>query len=108
MTELIDKNNVKTLVGKRVMNGNQTTLVETKEQASNYLGKVITRRTPLYCKLLSTDWCRYCLGETLGTNKDAAAVAVSNLGSSVLQLSLKAFHSSGVSVVTARLTDILH
>lgn len=108
MTELIDKNNVKTLVGKRVMNGNQTTLVENKEQADTYLGKVITRRTPLYCKLLSTDWCRYCLGETLGTNKDAAAVAVSNLGSSILGIALKAFHSSGISTATAKLTDILH
>lgn len=107
ITELIDKNNVKTLVGKRVMNGNQTTLVETKDQAASYLGKVITRRTPLYCKLLSTDWCRYCLGETLGTNKDAAAVAVSNLGSSVLQLSLKAFHSSGISTDSTQLKDIL-
>lgn len=108
ITELIDKNNVKTLVGKRVMNGNQTTLVETKEQAGSYLGKVVTRRSPLYCKLLSTDWCRYCLGETLGTNKDAAAVAVSNLGSSVLQLSLKAFHSSGISTATTQLKDILN
>lgn len=108
MTELIDKNNVKTLVGKRVMNGNQTTLVETKEQASNYLGKVVTRRTPLYCKLPSTDWCRYCLGETLGTNKDAAAVAVSNLGSICLAISLKSFHASGVSTTTAKLKDILN
>lgn len=107
ITELIDKNNVKTLVGKRVINGTQTTLIETKDQADSYLGKVITRRTPLYCKLPSTDWCRYCLGETLGTNKDGAAVAVSSLGSAILNLSLKAFHSSGISTHSTQLKDIL-
>lgn len=92
---------------KRIITGDTTHLVETDEDAKSYLGKHVYVRSPMYCKLKHTDWCRYCLGEKLGSNPNAGAIAISRLGSVFMALSLKAFHSSGVSVASTQLDAIL-
>ena len=103
----VTEHNLRKLVGMRVITQTATKLVETEEQAGNYLGKRLMVRSPMYCKLSKTDYCRYCIGERLGTNPNAGATAISKLGSTFLMLSLSKFHARNVSLKAATLDEVL-
>lgn len=95
------------LVKMRIITQTSTTLIEDEQQAGQYLGKRLMVRSPMYCKLGMTDYCRYCVGERLGNNPNSGATAISKLGSNFLSLSLKKFHSSELKLVKAQLTNII-
>ena len=99
--------NLPKIIGMRVIESNGTKLVETKEDASQYLGKKIMVRSPLYCKLPFTDYCRHCVGERLGTNPSSGAGAITGLGSAAMLVSMKSFHASSTKLVRINLEDYM-
>lgn len=103
----VTEDNLQKLIGMRVITQNSTKLVEDKEQAGAYLGKRIMVRSPMYCKLDKTDYCRFCVGERLGTNPNSAATAISKLGSIFMALSLSSFHARSVTLVSMPINDFL-
>lgn len=100
--------NFKNIVNLRVITANATKLIEDEQEAGAYIGKKIMIRSPMYCKLEKTDYCRYCVGERLGINPNSAATAISDLGSSFLSASLQSFHSKSIETQRASLDEILN
>ena len=103
----VTEHNKKKLVDMRVITQTSSKLIKDEEEAGTYLGKRIMIRSPMYCKLDKTDYCRYCTGERLGANPNSGATAISKLGSTFLALSLGSFHSKQVKMANAQLDEIL-
>ena len=103
----VKKNNLSKLVGMRVITNDGSKLVETKDDAEQYLGKKIMVRSPMYCKLPFTDYCRYCVGERLGNNPSAGAGAITAVGSAAMLVSMKSFHASSTKLVHIELEDYM-
>lgn len=73
----------------------------TEENFSNYLGKEIMVRSPQYCVLDKTDYCKVCVGPKLAMNPTGLSVAVSDYGNVILLLFMKAMH--GKELATAKM-----
>ena len=81
--------------------GPQVTYQQTKitdENVGNYLGKVVTLRSPMFCHLEKTDYCRTCVGDKLATSPTGLPTVVSAYGSTFLSLFMSAAHSKGLSI----------
>lgn len=66
----------------------------TKENVGEYLGKVVTLRSPMYCKLAKTDFCKVCVGDRLGTNPTGLSTAVAEYGGVFLDILMSAMHGT--------------
>lgn len=96
---LLTEKNKKSSIGFSVVDDSeegQTRL--TNENIGSYLGKRIIRRSPMYCKLTMTDYCKVCVSERLAINPTAASSAVSEYGSAFLALYMKAAHGKALTL----------
>lgn len=66
-----------------------------------YLGKKIMIRSPMYCKLTKTDYCKVCVGIKLAKNPTALSLVVSDYGSKMMYIFMQAVH--GKALTTAKL-----
>ena len=79
--------------------GNKLELVTDKNYKS-LEGKTVQFRSPLYCHAKG-GYCDVCMGKVFeNIGQKALATAALEIGSTILQLSMKAMHTSGVSVVS--------
>jgi hypothetical protein len=92
----IEKDNVDRFVGLSVILKEGTELMKTQEDVGKYLGKRIMVRSPMYCKLDKTDYCKICLGERLANNPEGLSIAVSEYGSTFMSIFLKGAHSKAL------------
>jgi hypothetical protein len=89
------------LVGFTLTDGKTDTKINTDEEAGAYLGKTVYVRSPMYCHLSHTDFCKTCVGDRLAVNPDGLSIAVSEYGSQILSMFLAAMHGKKLS--TARM-----
>lgn len=61
-----------------------------------YLGKTLTIRSMMYCKLSMTDYCAVCAGPRLAENPTGASSAISQLGSTMMLMFMKAVHGKAL------------
>lgn len=87
----VDGDNYKRLEGFYVLQARGDLLID-KENSSSLVGKQVQVRSPMYCKLDATDYCKHCVGEQLGNNPTGLSIAVSEYGSAFLDIFLKAAH----------------
>lgn len=90
--------NVGKLVGFTVTDGKADTKIDTDEQAGAYLGKRIMVRSPMYCWLEHTDFCKVCVGDRLSVNPDGLSITVADYGSQLLNIFLKLMHGKKLSI----------
>jgi len=88
----VSDNNYKKLIGFSVVTKSGSILVENEENAKSYIGKKIMLRSPMFCKLDKTDFCKTCVGVNLANNPTGISVAVSDFGSAVLAIFMKMTH----------------
>ena len=62
----------------------------TEEVVGKYAGKLVTVRTPMYCKFPHTDYCEICAGPRLAENPTGASSAISAFGSTIMLMFMKA------------------
>lgn len=94
----VTEQNVGKLVGFSLVAVQGSRPVETDEEAGKYLGKTVMVRSPMYCKLDKTDFCKVCVGAKLAKNPTALSLAVAAYGSTFLSLFMKKMHSSSLQV----------
>ena len=94
----VTSTNYKKLVSLYIITTNGIRLVEDEPAAEALIGKSILVRSPMFCKHKLTDYCKHCVGERLGANKNAASSAITAEGSAFMLLSLKAAHGKVVSL----------
>ena len=90
---LITKNNLERQVGRYVITDTGVEFIKDEKDAEKYLGKVIKRRSPMYCKLTDGNQiCKVCIGFNLASNPTAVSMAVSDYGSEFLNIKMSAMH----------------
>lgn len=66
----------------------------TPENVDKYLGKIVTLRSSMYCRLDNTDLCSTCLGDRLSGNPTGLSAAIADYGSTFMLILMKAMHST--------------
>lgn len=95
------------IIGFSVIENDVSTFVANEEEAGAYLGKKLMVRSPMYCQLPFTDFCVVCLGKRLSINKNGLSLSVSEMGSSILNASLKKAHGSKLSTAKMDFTKTI-
>lgn len=92
----IDKDNLDRFVGLSVILKEGTKVMQKREDVGTYMGRRIMVRSPMYCKLDKTDYCKICLGERLANNPEGLSIAVSEYGSTFLSIFMKGAHAKSL------------
>ena len=92
----VDNNNFKKLVGFSIVEGNGVKKINTDEEAGTYLGKKVIRRSPMFCNLDKTDYCKVCVGDRLSENPTGLSAAVSEFGSTLMLIYMAAAHGKAL------------
>lgn len=98
---LIDKTNLDKIIGYYLVQDTGSVLVKNPEEAEQYLGKVVHRRSPMYCKLPGTDLCKACVGTKLAVSPEGLSLAASAYGSTIMYIFMQAGH--GKKLATAKM-----
>lgn len=96
-----------TLISTDKTTGGDESIKITADNAKSYIGKRVYRRSPMYCKLDRTDYCKVCVGDKLGLHPAGASIAISSEGSVLLSIFMSAAHSKGLSLARLNL-DSFH
>jgi hypothetical protein len=70
--------------------------VLSEENFAKYLGKNVLIRSPQFCNLGKTDYCACCVGPRLAASPTAISSAVSEYGSTFLNLFMKKMHGTSL------------
>lgn len=71
------------------------------------LNREVLIRSPMFCKLEKTDYCKCCAGPRLALNPDAASAAISGYGSKFMLLYMKAAHAKGTTLAELNIEDAI-
>jgi hypothetical protein len=92
-----DEKNIKKYVGFHVVTSGGPKEI-TEEEAGTYVGKQFMVRSPLFCSLEKTDYCKICVGPRLALNPTALSSAVTEVGSTIMLIFMKAAHARNLAV----------
>lgn len=70
----------------------------TDENVGKYLGKAVTLRSPMFCRLDKTDYCKTCVGDRLASSPTGLSTVVAGYGSTFLSLFMSAAHAKALTV----------
>ena len=104
---VLTKDNIKKYIGYSIIVDGSPVLLD-KDNASLYLNKKWIRRSPQYCKLGKTDFCKHCIGLKLSNNPNGVSVAISNYGSKFLYIFMGAIHGKALSVEEVDLNEVIY
>lgn len=68
----------------------------TPEVIDQYIGKPMMIRSPMYCTLPHTDYCAVCVGPRLEENPTGSSSAISDFGSTIMLMFMKANHGKAL------------
>lgn len=91
--ELIVEENKARLVGFTLIANGQSVKMNEESEVGPYLGKTLMVRSPMYCKLSFTDYCKVCVGDRLALNPTGLSIAVSSYGSVLLNVFMQGAHA---------------
>lgn len=92
----VDGKNYSWLIGFHVITPQGSDHVPDEEAAKKYIGKDVLVRSPMYCKLDKTDYCSTCCGSRLAENPTGLSVAISEYGSTFLDIYMSAAHAKAL------------
>lgn len=101
----ITKDNKSKLLYRYIIEGSKLVLL-TIDNISNYAGKFVKMRSPLYC--VGDKICNKCMGELfyrLGIKN--VGLTASSIGSNYLNLLMKAFHDSSIKLSDVDIEDMI-
>ena len=73
-----------------------TTVRLTEEVIDQYMGKKLLMRSPMYCIHKHTDYCATCVGPRLEENPTGSSSAISDFGSTIMLMFMKANHGKAL------------
>lgn len=92
-----DEKSIKKYIGFHVVTSGGPKEI-TVDEAGTYVGKKFMVRSPLFCKLEKTDYCKICVGPRLALNPTALSSAVTEVGSTIMLIFMKAAHARNLAV----------
>lgn len=100
-------NEVKLLVGRYLLLQNKPVLIETEEQAKQYIGRGIIIRSPQYCRRPGTQTCEVCAGIALSKYPTGVSIPLMEVSGGILTDSLKMMHNSALKTETMNLPSVI-
>lgn len=94
---VFDSTNIQQLVGRYLIDKGQPVLVENNTAATNYMGKPLLVRSPMYCILDGDTICKVCAGVKLSQYPTGLSIPLTEISSIILTTSLKAMHGKVLS-----------
>jgi hypothetical protein len=91
----IDQLNFEKYIGFSIVEEGATKLL-TKENVNGYMNKEVSVRSPMFCKLTKTDFCKCCVGSRLAASPTGLSTAISEYGSSFLAIFLALSHGKAL------------
>jgi hypothetical protein len=79
----------------------------TEEVMPQFLNTWVVVRSPMYCWLDKTDYCRCCVGPRLADNPTGASSAISDYGSAMMLLYMKAAHGKALTLARMNYKEAL-
>lgn len=101
-----EENYVKQLVGFSIMENNTLTMIEDKEQAGKYIGKVIQRRASQYCISPGDTYCEICVGKRLAMHPKGVSMAITEIGGTLLGIFMSAMHAKDLKVHNVNIDSV--
>lgn len=95
---LVTSQNAKKLIGFNVITEEGIKEISEDTDTGSYLGKKIMVRSPMYCKLSRTDFCKACIGKKLSLNPTGLSLAVSEYGSKFMLIFMSKMHSKALTL----------
>ena len=104
---MLTKGNINKYIGYSII-VDKKPIILTNDNYEMYLNKKYIRRSPQYCKLTKTDFCKHCVGTKLTNNPNGVSVAISNYGSKFLYIFMRAVHGKALTVAEVDLDEVIY
>ena len=89
----VTNDNKQRLIGFKIFEKEGQVKIENEQMANSYINKRVYVRSPQFCKLTTTDYCKECLGDNLSLNPNGLPLAISSYGSIMMSMMMGAMHS---------------
>ena len=101
---LITKDNQNSLIGRNYISGSS---VKTIEDGVNYIGKILTIRSPMYCKEKGSIYCTTCVGEIMKDYKKGFSLLSTEVSGTMLNASMKSMHNAVVKTMKFNINEAI-
>ncbi len=88
----VSPENLKHIKGYSIVTPEGAKFIKTDQDAGQYLGKVVHKRSMMYCISEGNKYCKTCAGFNLGSNPEAASMAAAAYGSAFLAMFMSSMH----------------
>ena len=97
------KEKLERYVGNYLIQGKD--LIEiTLENYSQFVGKALMIRSPMYCQAGHSDYCELCVGRPMAERPNAIGLEVSEVGSLIMYISMLAMHGKALTLTKYDIT----
>jgi hypothetical protein len=104
-TVIVTANNVSNLLDRYIILPNKTSELITEPE--QYLGKVITIRSPQYCREKGNKFCAICASKSIANYKTGIAILVTDISSIMLATSMSAMHFKPIQTLEFNIADAI-
>lgn len=98
----VTKDIADSLIGRYVIEGNK---IKPIENPSEYVGKIITIRSPMYCKRKGSEFCAVCVGKVMAGYPNGISLVTTDVSGILLNLSMKTMHNSAAKTIKFNILD---
>ena len=95
----IEKDTLKHIVKFSLVTEAGPVFIKDEEEAGKYLGKVVQKRSMMYCLSEGNTYCGVCAGYNLASNPFATSMAAAGYGQQFLAMFMSAMHGKTLSTV---------
>lgn len=103
----VHEGNHQKLIDFTIMLENEQKLISDQDDTKQYIGKHLMVRSPMYCKLNKTDYCKVCVGKKLAQNPTGLSMTISEYGSAFLGIFMSAAHAKQLQLQKMDLKQVL-
>jgi hypothetical protein len=107
LPRIMDKTILNQLIGREILINNEWLKIENDTPLDHYLDKLVTMRSPMYCKSRGFNICYHCAGDFLATNPDGIINALTGISNILLYIPMKKMHATKLSVANMDLDTAL-
>ncbi len=80
--------------------------INNMEEAGEYMGKFVTRRSPQYCKSSGENFCEVCVGTRLARHPKGVSMAMTEIGGIILGIFMSMMHAKELKVHKVSLDSV--
>lgn len=99
--------NINYLVGRKILLGNNTIIVDNIDDAKRYIDQDLVVRSPMYCKSEGETICANCASIALSQYSTGLTIPLTEISSIILATSMAKMHSNVLSVTKLNIDEVL-